>query len=162
MAREPWWKGRRGEWFVVAQAALMLLVFFGPRRLPGGTIGELAYSFPGLVAGAALVLAGGGLFVAGIAALGRNVTPFPRPRAEGTLVQTGAYRLVRHPMYGGGILLAFGWGLLVGSWLTLLYATALFVFLDVKSGREEKWLEEKFPEYAAYQRKVRRLIPFVY
>jgi protein-S-isoprenylcysteine O-methyltransferase Ste14 len=36
------------------------------------------------------------------------------------------------------------------------------VLLEVKSRREERWLREKFPEYAAYQRRVRRLIPFLY
>ncbi len=43
-----------------------------------------------------------------------------------------------------------------------VYVAALFVLLDVKSRREERWLVEKFPEYPAYQRRVRKLIPFVY
>jgi protein-S-isoprenylcysteine O-methyltransferase Ste14 len=38
----------------------------------------------------------------------------------------------------------------------------LFLFLDLKSRREERWLCAKFPDYPAYQRRVRRLIPFVY
>ena len=34
MAKIPWWKGTHGEWFVVAQVTLIVLVFFGPRNLP--------------------------------------------------------------------------------------------------------------------------------
>jgi len=36
------------------------------------------------------------------------------------------------------------------------------VFLDVKSRREEKWLSDKFSTYAAYKKRVRKLIPFIY
>lgn len=35
MSKTPWWKGTRGEWYVVAQIALIVLVFFGPRNIPG-------------------------------------------------------------------------------------------------------------------------------
>ena len=31
----PWWKGERGEWYVVAQVFLFALVVFGPRTFPG-------------------------------------------------------------------------------------------------------------------------------
>jgi protein-S-isoprenylcysteine O-methyltransferase Ste14 len=65
-------------------------------------------------------------------------------------------------MYGGGILMAVGWGLWVHGWLTLAYAVLLIVFVDIKARREERWLRERFPEYAAYARRVRKLVPFVY
>lgn len=58
--------------------------------------------------------------------------------------------------------MAFGWGLWVHGWLTLGYALLLFVFFDLKSSREERWLREKFPGYDAYRRRVRKLIPFIY
>jgi protein-S-isoprenylcysteine O-methyltransferase Ste14 len=114
------------------------------------------------VAGIVLMVAGGGLLFAAFAGLGKNLTPLPYPKDDGHLVQTGAYRLVRHPIYCGGIALAFGWALCVHGPLTALYAVLLLVFLDVKSRREERWLSAKFPGYADYQKKVRKLIPFVY
>ncbi|MBM4118604.1 isoprenylcysteine carboxylmethyltransferase family protein, partial [bacterium] len=49
-----------------------------------------------------------------------------------------------------------------GGWLTLGYVLALFLLLDHKSRREERWLVAKHPEYAAYKKRVRRLIPFIY
>ena len=33
--KKQWWKGSRGEWLVVIQVVLMVLVFFGPRTMPG-------------------------------------------------------------------------------------------------------------------------------
>ena len=48
------------------------------------------------------------------------------------------------------------------SWLTLGYVAVLFVFLDLKSRREERLLIERFPEYVDYPRRVRKLVPFVY
>jgi protein-S-isoprenylcysteine O-methyltransferase Ste14 len=153
--------GPRGEGYVVIQIALFLLVGFGPRHLPGldppSSIATVAAG-----AGVALMLAGAALVTAALAKLGRNLTPLPYPKDGGQLVQAGAYCLVRHPIYSGSIALAFGWAFCVHGILTLAYAVLLFVLFDVKSRREERWLVAKFPAYADYRRRVRRLIPFVY
>ena len=162
MSQTPWWKGARGEWYVVAQGGLFLLVALGPRTWPGLPAWTPPFTWLGWVGGAALLLAGGLLAVAGVFSLGTNLTPVPYPKDDATLVESGAYRFVRHPIYSGGIIAAFGWGLLVHGWLTLVYALLLFVFFDVKSRREERWLREKYPDYPAYQKRVRKLIPFVY
>lgn len=160
--RSPWWRGRRGEWYVVTQLALIGFVFFGPRTLPFLPLWPVAVSRVSLFAGITLMIAGIGLLLAGLVRLGTNLTPLPYPKEQATLVQTGPYRIVRHPMYSGGIVLAYGWALAVSGWLTLVYATVLLVFLDVKSAREEQWLADKFPDYPEYQRRVRKLIPFIY
>ncbi len=161
--RARWWKGTRGEWLVVTQVALISLLLFGPRSWPDAGLVPFSYppgwSFAGLV----LMAAGLGLMLAGGQSLGRsNLTPLPRPREEGQLVERGAYGVVRHPMYGGGVIFAFGWTLWVRGPLTLGYALALFVFVDLKARREERWLREKFSGYTAYQARVRKLIPFIY
>ena len=44
----------------------------------------------------------------------------------------------------------------------LLWAALLVVFFDIKSRREEAWLAARFPAYADYRRRVRKLIPFIY
>ena len=160
--RAPWWKGAHGEWLVVGQLALIALVFFGPRALPGRPPSVFPLPEVWSVAGSALMVGGGALLVAGLLRLGSGLTPLPFPKDGADLIQTGPYALVRHPMYSGGIVLALGWALHVQGWLTLAYVAALFVFLDLKSRREERWLSEKFPAYGAYQRRVRKLVPFLY
>jgi len=158
----PWWKGRRGEWYVLAQAALIMLVANGPRTPAGLPPWPAGLDWLWSVAGAVL-MAGGFLWIlAGGAGLGASLTPLPYPKDTSKLVDTGAYALVRHPMYCGAIWLAFGWALWVQGLFTLAYAVLLFAFADIKASREERWLRAKFPEYAGYQKRVRKLIPFVY
>jgi protein-S-isoprenylcysteine O-methyltransferase Ste14 len=140
----------------------MALVFFGPRTLAGVAPWPEPAARIARVAGAVLALCGGGLFLASVLRLGPALTPLPRPRPGAALVRTGPYRIVRHPIYAGGIAISYGWALLVGSWLTLAWASVLLVFLDVKSAREERWLADAYPGYDDYRRRVRKLIPFVY
>jgi protein-S-isoprenylcysteine O-methyltransferase Ste14 len=113
---------------------------------------------------AACVSSLGGLFLFGdgVGRLGRQITPFPKPVEEGDVKRTGAYGLVRHPMYGGVLLLTLGWSL-ASSPLALAPWTTAVVFLDAKRRREEAWLAEKHPEYEEYRANVRHsLLPFVW
>jgi protein-S-isoprenylcysteine O-methyltransferase Ste14 len=162
MTKTPWWKGTHGEWYVVGQIALIVLVFFGPRNILQWPIWIPPLAWLGSIVGSTLLPAGILLLMVAIFRLGTNLTPVPYPKDEGTLIETGPYQLVRHPMYCGGILISFGWALLVHGWLTLGYAFIMLAFFDIKSRREEHWLKEKFPGYGEYQKRVRKLIPFIY
>ena len=155
-------KANAGEWYVVVQAVLFLLVVFGPRTWRGFRRG--GHHIRSLVARQAVFCCWqvSLLASAGALNLGKNLTPLPCPKDDATLVTTGAYRFVRHPIYSGIIFMAFGWSLWVHGWLTIGYAILVFVLLDAKSHREELWLKKKFPEYTAYQKRVRKLIPFLY
>ena len=157
-----WWRGQRGEWLVVVQVVLMALVAIGPRSIGGWP--PWAFPVPRVTStvGTALVLLGGGVFLLSLVRLGPSLTALPYPRPDGSLVVRGPYAFVRHPIYAGGIALSVGWALVVQGWLTLAYAAVLFVFLDLKARREERWLVERYPGYGDYQRRVRKLVPFVY
>jgi protein-S-isoprenylcysteine O-methyltransferase Ste14 len=161
MAGTRWWKGSRGEWYVVAQFAVFFLIAMGPRRTAGfsvsGVLGQSA-----ILAGGGLFLLGGLFTAAGFLSLGSNLSILPRPREKGQLVESGAYRMVRHPIYSGIFIAALGWGLWNRSWLLMTFAALLFVVLDLKARREEKWLAERFPDYGDYKNRVKRLIPFIY
>ena len=100
--------------------------------------------------------------MAGLFGLGQNLSVLPHPKDDAELVISGAYRLVRHPIYSGLIIGAVGWALLNASVMTLIYAFMLFVLFDLKSRREERYLTFKFPQYVEYKRLVHKLIPFVY
>ena len=148
--------------YVATQAGLFVLLAFGPRTCGEVGLWSPPYALPATLAGGILLPAGTLLAAAGVVNLGKNLTPLPRPKENATLVVSGVYRLVRHPIYSGLTFMAFGWGFWRHSWLTIGYALALFIFFDVKSRYEERLLAEKFPEYAAYRKRVRKLVPFVY
>src|SRR6266496_1010988 len=114
------------------------------------------------VLGLLIAVVGAVLVVSGVLSLGRSFTPLPRPRARTRLRQGGIFRLVRHPVYGGTILLALGWSL-ADAPLGLVPTALLAVLFDLKARREETWLIERFPEYAAYRaRTPRRFVPWLY
>jgi protein-S-isoprenylcysteine O-methyltransferase Ste14 len=149
---------RGGAW-VLAQFPLTALALFAARI--GPTIPTTVLG-PARSLGLGLFLTGGLLFLAGALRLGSGLTPFPRPLQDANLVQNGPYGLARHPIYGGGVIAIVGWALLNGGWLGLLAAAGMAIFFDAKAGVEERWLVRRFPEYAAYRRRVRKLIPFLY
>lgn len=112
--------------------------------------------------GLAVGAAGGLLAVRGVYDLRRQITALPYPPDGARLVEDGAYRLVRHPIYGGLVLGGFGWALLTAAGAAVAMAVVLLVFFDLKARREEAWLEERLPGYTAYRRRTRRLVPWLY
>jgi protein-S-isoprenylcysteine O-methyltransferase Ste14 len=113
------------------------------------------------VGGFAVALAGLLLFAWAYRTMGRSFTPFPRPLASSELVVSGPFRLVRHPVYGGVLLLSLGSSLAIG--LAGLVGTVMLAALWWrKSAFEERLLAERYPEYASYRARVRRrFLPFV-
>ena len=147
----------RGGWWALGQSVLMLAnLALGP--LVRGPWGNFAV----FVVGWGLCGVGAVVGIAGALALGRNRTIFPRPRADAVLIRSGIYARIRHPLYTSVILLALGWSLLWHSGPALLVAAGLVVCLQAKARREERWLRQKFPEYAEYQRRVPRFLPRFY
>jgi protein-S-isoprenylcysteine O-methyltransferase Ste14 len=112
-------------------------------------------------AGALSAIVGANLVYLSARALGRSLTPFPRPREGGDLVIEGPYRRARHPIYGGGILFFLGWALFSGP-LALLGVAALAALWVGKSSLEERLLAQRFPDYERYRRETpRRFVPFI-
>ena len=115
-----------------------------------------------VMAGVALMIVGASVALAGAMALGRNLTPFPKPTESAQLVRHGIYAVIGHPLYTSVIAVAIGWALVWQSWSALLVAVMLVPFFHAKARHEERWLREKFPDYADYERRVRRFIPWIY
>lgn len=152
--------GPRGQGWVVLQ--LVLLAFVALSGAAGGGDWDGPWRWLLASAGLGLIVLGGLLAGRGLVDLGRNLTPVPHPREGAELVETGVYARVRHPIYGGLILAALGWGFLVASLLTVASALVLTVFFDLKSRREEAWLRSHYPRYASYQGRTHRFIPWLY
>ena len=80
--------------------------------------------------------------------------------ADQTVISTGPYAVVRHPMYASGMLYMFGTPLALGSYWGLVPLAAMLPFLIWRLFDEERMLSEHLPGYTDYQRKVRyRLLP---
>ena len=84
--------------------------------------------------------------------LGPALTPFPSPR--GAHLERGPYRFVRHPMYGGVIVVVTG-AALITSPLALAPALASIPFLLLKARYEERLLAAADPSYRDYLARVR-------
>lgn len=150
-----------GIGFVVMQAILLGLLFFGPVRLNAdeacGIQNVLLQWF-----GYAVFVIGSSIAIIAAFHLGKNLTPLPKPKDNAEFVQTGLYRWVRHPIYFGVIVLSLGWGLIQQSTLVWLYVLIIAIFFDIKSRKEELWLCERFSEYPEYQGRVQKLVPWIY
>lgn len=148
---------QRGGLWVLGQNAL-----FGAAMVGGVLYRNQWCSLPITRCGGLLLVIAAGCGLAGAISLGRNLTPFPKPSARTQLVQTGIYRLMRHPLYTAVFCASVGWALVWRSWPGLLAALALGPLLDAKARREERWLRQQFPEYSTYEQQVRRFIPWIY
>lgn len=151
-------RGRGGEW-VVAQFVLLALVvvaaFLPPAWPDEGRSVRVA-------AGVVLTVVGIAVAVWAARALGRWLTPFPRPLPEAAVVDTGPYAHVRHPIYAGALALLVGLSLLTS--VAALIVTGVLALLWVgKAGVEERHMADLVPGYPAYCERVRRrIVPGIY
>ena len=86
----------------------------------------------------------------------------PTPKSWGTLITTGPYELIRHPMYTAVLLGAAALAVLsdpIQGWLGWF---ALALVLVLKSAFEERWMREQHPGYGAYARQTKRFCPWVF
>lgn len=80
-----------------------------------------------------------------------------------TVVDTGLYGVVRHPMYAVTILLFLMIPLILGSWYALIVFAFYPAIIIMRLKDEEDLLTRELPGYAAYKQKVKyRIIPFVW
>ena len=80
-----------------------------------------------------------------------------------TVVDTGLYGIVRHPMYAVTILLFMVMPLVLGSWFALIPFAFYPVIIIVRLKDEEDLLTRELPGYVEYKQKVKyRIIPFIW
>lgn len=112
--------------------------------------------------GALLCLAGVLFCLWARVTLGRNWSGTITLKQEHELIERGPYQLVRHPIYTGLLTMCLGTAIALGHLAGFVGVLFIFVSFWIKLDDEEKLMLEHFPEkYATYQRRVRRIIPFV-
>ena len=92
------------------------------------------------------------------------VNPFAAPVVKTqpgqSVIATGPYAVVRHPLYAGAVAFFIGAPLMLGSWLGLAAAPFLIAAMGARAVGEERLLHAQLPGYDAYAEKVRyRFVP---
>lgn len=91
----------------------------------------------------------------------RNVNVSPLVKRDARLVTEGPYASIRHPMYSAVLLTV--WPLIIDRYSLFRLSVGLILTVDLllKIRYEEGLLKRRFPEYEAYMKVTKRLIPFV-
>lgn len=80
-----------------------------------------------------------------------------------TVISTGPYGIIRHPMYAGAMPLVIFAPLALGSYWGLIFSAGLVFVIILRLLSEERYLKDKLVGYSEYCKKVtHRLIPFVW
>lgn len=147
-----WPASRRVPYFLVLGISFGAL-FFAAMQPPRGPV----------ALGFALTLAGLLLALAARAAIGRNWSGSIALKERHELVQRGPYAYVRHPIYAAILLMYLGTALAVGHVATSIGFAVVLVSFVAKLKREEDLMRRTFPDaHPAYERRVKRLVPFIY
>ena len=117
---------------------------------------------PVVIAASVIFLAGYGLYAEVMrenAYLSRTV----KVEAGQTVISTGLYGIIRHPMYTASILMFLSIPLVMGSWYALIPFALYPALMVIRVLDEEKLLTAELEGYSAYKSKVKyRLIPFIW
>ena len=134
--------GSRGEFYVAAQAILMLAVLLGGLPFLGTLID--------VTLGPVMLLVGLASMVISVIDLGESLSPFPKPAAKAALKTEGIYSQVRHPMYAGVLAASVGLSVMTDSADRLIFTALLWYLFDLKSNKEELFLQQAYPDYVNY------------
>lgn len=146
---------KRGGWWVVAQFVLFGLILLALTRNTKPAAALLWIGW-GMIA-VAIAIGGSGLYM-----LRDKLTAMPAPVDGAVLHDRGPYSIVRHPIYSAVILGFLGLGIKGANPVAVALALGLIPFFFAKTSHEERLLVERFPEYAAYRRRVRyRILPWI-
>jgi protein-S-isoprenylcysteine O-methyltransferase Ste14 len=92
--------------------------------------------------------------------IGTNITQTIETRKEHTLITTGPYRFVRHPLYTVGIAMFFAFALIAANWFIGLSSALVLLMLVIRLPQEEAKLIERFgDDYRQYIERTGKLLP---
>lgn len=92
--------------------------------------------------------------------IGSGITPTSATRKQHTLVTSGPYRWVRHPLYTVGSSMFIAFGMMADSWFIAALGILTFILMAIRTSKEEANLIEKFgDEYREYMKRTGRFFP---
>lgn len=153
--------GHRALWTAIV-AIGALAVFKSPRGPYPLDVSVLPHSVFVAALSVFLCLCGLAFAFWARATIGRNWSGRVTLKENHELVERGPYRLVRHPIYSGLLLMIAATALAIGRIGAFAGWLVIFAGLWIKLRNEERLMLKTFPEqYTAYSRHVKRIIPFV-
>ena len=99
------------------------------------------------------------LFISSKVTLGKNYSPCYDQRRPKSIISSGMYKYVRHPIYSSNLLLLIGTFIISGSYLMLINISILSLFYGISAYREEKYLINNFIYYKKYSKNTGMFIP---
>lgn len=147
------------RWYI--PMALLPLEWLLPPALIAFRIGEIEAGWlPARLAGLAVGLAGAGLLVWASVLLGRFMMHEAAIREDHTLIESGPYRFVRHPVYTGFLALLLGSGVASLNVCVLLLWPVSLLGILIQAASEEQLLGARFGrEYERYVGRIGRFVP---
>ena len=152
---------QRGGYTILLTAGILLLIY--GYRLPRVGVRVLPDSI--VVAAAAVLLAilGVGITIWARRVLADNWSADVSFKQDQQLVTSGPYAITRHPIYTGLTLLFLGTATLQGTWAGFKGLALAFISFQIKLGQEERLMLLHYGDaYTSYQKRTRRIIPFLY
>ena len=112
--------------------------------------------------GSLVVAAGLGLAVWARWHLGQNWSSTVTLKEGHTLVQSGPYRIIRHPIYTGLLLALIGTAAAIDEWRGAIAIACAFIGVGWKIRVEEERMRRTFPQYEQYRKATSALVPLLY
>ena len=134
-------------------AAAILIGYAGIGVLPDWLF------YPGEI----LFIMGYAFTIYSISVLGRYYSTYVEVLPDHKVIESGPYRLIRHPNYLGQIIGVVGLGLALQSWVSLLILLVVGGgYFAYRIRNEEAFLVVEIGDYAKYMKRTKRLIPFIF
>jgi protein-S-isoprenylcysteine O-methyltransferase Ste14 len=154
----------------LSRAAYLFFVFFSlfSVYIPSFAVGLLGYqmvpesNWSG-IGGSIISVTGVAFAIWARYTLGTNWSARVTLKKEHELIQNGPYSIVRHPIYTGFEMAVLGPAIVVGQLKGFVALAIVFTAHVLKIRMEEVLMNKQFPsQYAAYSKRVKRLIPFIF
>jgi protein-S-isoprenylcysteine O-methyltransferase Ste14 len=147
----------------IVVAAGLYLLFGSPFTPAWFNQPVFTVTLPIALAGFGLAICGVGFSIWARLILGENWSSSPTIKQDHTLIVTGPYRAVRHPIYTGFLIALLGSALQHGLVRSFLAVLTCAVGLYLKVSVEEDFMVQRFGEaYLRYRRNVSALVPFLF
>lgn len=143
---------------LVVAPYLVVFGWFSVREYFGTFKANIAIQLIGL----AIMLIGVIGYIVSILHLRHNWAVSAAIKEGHTLVKSGPYKFIRHPMYFFMILVALGSGMLISNFLIMLYTPIVAFLYYLRAKKEEEMLVKALSGYEQYMKESKMLIPGIF